>query len=63
MRQAGVSATTATGAPLLMRGREVESLEAVVEAAAAGDGRFAIVERPAGSASSRLLAEARRRGA
>ncbi len=46
--------------PLLEREREVASLEALVTAATAGQGRVALVEGPAGIGKTRLLLEARR---
>src|SRR5918994_7515442 len=46
--------------PLLERERELASLTQLVERAAAGQGRFVIVEGAAGIGKTRLLAEARR---
>jgi DNA-binding CsgD family transcriptional regulator len=45
---------------LLERDRELDSLRAALEHAAAGAGRLALVEGPAGIGKSRLLAELRR---
>jgi DNA-binding CsgD family transcriptional regulator len=47
------------GAGLLERDREVASLHALIEDAAAGQGRMALIEGPAGIGKSRLLGEAR----
>ncbi|HEX8053513.1 MAG TPA: AAA family ATPase [Thermoleophilaceae bacterium] len=44
---------------LLERGRELESLDSLIDGAAAGDGRIALIEGQAGIGKSRLLAEAR----
>jgi DNA-binding CsgD family transcriptional regulator len=46
---------------LLERAREVETLDALIDAAAAGDGRIALIEGQAGIGKSRLLAETRER--
>ena len=46
---------------LLERGRELSALAALVERAAAGDGRCAVIEGPAGIGKTFLLGEARRR--
>jgi len=62
MRQ-GVSTASAGNAPILERDRELAALTALMEDAAAGDGRLAIVEGPAGIGKTRLIAEARGRGA
>ena len=59
----GVSSPAAGVAALLERERELASLQELVEAAAAGEGRLAILEGPAGIGKTRLLAEARRRAA
>jgi DNA-binding CsgD family transcriptional regulator len=47
---------------LLERTREVEALDRLIDAAAGGEGRIALIEGQAGIGKSRLLAEARERG-
>src|SRR5262245_8698691 len=47
------------GAGLLERDRELASLHALIEDAAGGQGRMALIEGPAGIGKSRLLGEAR----
>src|SRR6185295_9535617 len=49
--------------PLLERDGELGTIEDLVRAAASGDARLVLVEGPAGIGKTRLLAEARRRGA
>ncbi|MBI5106124.1 MAG: ATP-binding protein, partial [Solirubrobacterales bacterium] len=50
-------------ADLVERDRELQSLGTLVARAAAGEGRLALIEGPAGIGKSRLLAEARRQAA
>ena len=57
-----VSPTTSGGA-LLERERELGALDALIEEAAAGHARLALIEGPAGIGKTRLVAEARRRAA
>lgn len=47
---------------LLERDREIASLEALIDGAAGGEARLALVEGPAGIGKTRLVAEARRLG-
>jgi DNA-binding CsgD family transcriptional regulator len=49
--------------PLLERDDEVAQLQALLDAARAGQGRFVAIEGPAGIGKSRLIAEVRRRAA
>ena len=48
---------------LLERDRELASLEALIDDAAGGAARLALVEGPAGIGKTRLVGEARRLGA
>jgi DNA-binding CsgD family transcriptional regulator len=57
------TATPAGGDGLLERERELGALEGLVDGAAAGDARIALIEGPAGIGKTRLLAETRRFGA
>jgi DNA-binding CsgD family transcriptional regulator len=54
---------TAFGDMLLERERELSSLDALLEEAAAGQGGLALIEGPAGIGKTRLVAEARQRAA
>jgi hypothetical protein len=49
--------------PLLERDQELALLDGLIEEAAAGQARFALIERPAGIGKTQLVAEARRRAA
>jgi len=56
-------AATAREGLLLERDQDLGSLDALIDEAAAGSARVALVEGPAGIGKTRLLAEARRRAA
>jgi DNA-binding CsgD family transcriptional regulator len=62
-RQGSASFATARGGLLLEREGELASLEALIDEAAAGEARLALIEGPAGIGKTRLVAEARRRAA
>jgi DNA-binding CsgD family transcriptional regulator len=51
----------ARGGPLLERDRELATLDALIDEAAAGQARLALIEGPAGIGKTRLVAEAGRR--
>jgi hypothetical protein len=53
----------ASGGVLLERERELASLDALLDEAAGGQARLALIEGPAGIGKTRLVAEARRRAA
>jgi DNA-binding NarL/FixJ family response regulator len=60
---AATAATRAHGGRLLERDGELASLDALIEEAAAGQARLALIEGPAGIGKTRLVAEARRQAA
>jgi hypothetical protein len=60
---AASASTRAQGGRLLERDGELASLDALIDEAAAGHARLALIEGPAGIGKSRLVVEARRQAA